>query len=199
MSGLKDEVFLSGLSESGSLTPDMERQGVVSAKLIRPVYNLEELRRSIDTRFTELIKDDAEATVSQSTYDEALSKIDELTAEIETLNGRISDKQTDIAALRREKGALEQEITTKNSRIRTLEMQLEASNNQITELIRQFQSAIAGMGGDAGSITPPKPPRPLAGGGGTSPDRENGIELDKDDEMHSPEEQEVVQEIANLD
>lgn len=148
MNGLKDEIFVTELSESGSLSVDTPNTGVVSARLIRPVYNFKEMVRSIDTQFTELVKDTQETKVLQTIYDEASERIKILENENKILNEQITNIQKEISITNREKSALEQELTTKNQVIRNLESRVAASNNQMEELVQQFQNALSGMGGD---------------------------------------------------
>ena len=156
MSKLKDEKFIDELSQSGSLALD-GRSGVISAKLTRPTYNIDELRRTIDTEITEFSTKDEEETVSISVYNEAIEEIEELNVEINKLNDNLSKLQSEIAELQNENSTLESQIQAKDSKITNLETQLETSNNQISELTKQFQNIIQGMGGsfDGGDIDIP--------------------------------------------
>lgn len=81
-------------SDSGS--------GLISGKLIRPRYNQQELLKSIDTEINELlprVRPELEDTVLRSIYNEALDSINDLTNEVETLEGSVSFLSSRIESL----------------------------------------------------------------------------------------------------
>lgn len=76
--------------------------GIVSGKLIRPKYNTEELKKSIDTEIFELIPvviPDGPPMVLKSIYDDALERIDDLTIEVRNLNVEIGTLNSKISEL----------------------------------------------------------------------------------------------------
>lgn len=147
----KDEKFTEKISTSGSLALDNVK-GVISARMTRPVYNLDELKRTIDTEITELSQDEEEQTVLLSIYNDALRQIDELNTEIERLGDESSKYQTEIIQLESENSTFKNQIDSKDNKISNLENQLETANKQITDLTKQFQNIINGTDGLTGDI-----------------------------------------------
>ena len=104
-SGLKNEVKVSELIQSGSLaiktkneygvhvfSGSVDDDGILFGKLTKPRYNEEELKKSIDTVIVELIPIQAPVlpeTVLKSIYDLALIEIDDLRLEVAQLNDEI--------------------------------------------------------------------------------------------------------------
>ena len=76
--------------------------GIVSGKLIRPKYNTDELKKSIDTEIFELIPvviPEGPPMVLKSIYDDALERIDDLTIEVRNLNVEIGTLNSKISEL----------------------------------------------------------------------------------------------------
>jgi hypothetical protein len=115
-SGLKNEKLVSDIELSGSLilptrntsgvyqfTSDNRRDGVVSGKLVKPKYNVEELVKSIDTTIFELLpieEPELPETVLKVIYDAALDlrgKVSELEIVSQSLRVEIDGKELLVA------------------------------------------------------------------------------------------------------
>lgn len=113
--GLQNETFLREIKREGSnaLKPKNEvgvnvvdkmdtSSGLISGKLIKPKYNEAELLKSIDTDIVELIPRERPSlpdTVLRSTYNEALQSINNLTLQVETLEGQVGSLTSQIESL----------------------------------------------------------------------------------------------------
>jgi hypothetical protein len=129
--------------------------GIISGKLIRPKYNTDELKKSIDTEIFELIpqiRPDGPPMVLKSIYDDALVRIDELTIDIQNLNIEITDLTAKVSELEIVSESLkiqadneilkanisEQQATTANSQVATTTIDLQnAIQNSINEAIER--------------------------------------------------------------
>lgn len=113
--GLKNEEQLQRIRVSGSLAlTNVNEQGyhrfkdydpydgIISGKLKRPKYNIDELQKSIDTTISELIpleEKQEEPMVLKEIYDNALDIIDGLQVEVENLNNIILELRERISEL----------------------------------------------------------------------------------------------------
>jgi hypothetical protein len=142
-SGLKNEQKVQQILVSGS-TALAERNpagvrlfresdlgdGIISGKLIRPKYNTDELKKSIDTDIFELIPQEfpeGPPMVLKSIYDDALERIDDLTLEVKNLNTEIVSLNSKISEL---------EITIEN-------LNIEVDNQILKATISEQQSTVA--------------------------------------------------------
>ena len=149
--GLKNEELVSSIMMSGSLTlkpknpsginyfEELDRKdGVTSAKLVKPRYDNEELVKSIDTAIFELIPvrpPELPDMVLRSIWNEATQSIINLNAEIAVLNGVILDLSAKVKEL---------EITTQSLRVDVDNQSLlaAAAQNQATQTNSKIQSTI---------------------------------------------------------
>jgi hypothetical protein len=149
--GLKNEEFVSEILVSGSLKLKPKnsfgvnffeevdiKDGVTSAKLVKPKYDNSELVKSIDTDIFELIPirpAELPDMVLRSIYNVATQSIIDLTAEIVELNGTILDLSGKVKEL---------EIVTQSLRVDVDNQSLlaAASQNQATLTNSKIQSSI---------------------------------------------------------
>ena len=139
-SGLRNEELLKEIEELGSqaIKPRNDfgihffdeadlKDGIVFAKLTKPKYNNDELRKSIDTEISEfadveeVIRPD---TVLRSVYNEATQSINVLTTELQIRENEIGGLNSRISTLTSERQNLL--ITNDN-----LELQKSVSDNQL--------------------------------------------------------------------
>ena len=153
-SGLKNEKKVGELLISGSLaiktkndfgvhvfSGSIDDDGILFGKLTKPGYNDGELVKSIDTSIVELIPIEAPIlpeTVLKSIYDEALLQIDDLTAEVERLNGVVSDLSAKVVEL---------EIVTQSLRVELdgRELLVASTQNDNRQTISKVQTTIVDL------------------------------------------------------
>ena len=157
-SGLKNEELLRSLQTSGSaaitsrnlfgvhlFTEENLKDGVVGAKIGRPAYNLDELRRSVDTDITELVPVEAAElpdTVLREDYDEVVAELSSSVIEIQSLEEQLQSTESLLLL----SASRVQELTEIND---GLELQkslsdnrLETANDQISSITTDLQYAI---------------------------------------------------------
>jgi cell division protein FtsB len=124
--GLQNEKFIRKIKKDGStvLKPKNDvginvvdksdtSSGLISGKLIRPKYNQEELLKSVDTEISELLprtRPELADTVLRSIYNDALTSIDDLTAQVETLEGQVGSLTSRVESLNATTESLKREI-----------------------------------------------------------------------------------------
>lgn len=124
--GLQNEKFIRKIKKDGSnaIKPKNEvginvvdskdtSSGLIAGKLIRPRYNEVELVKSIDTEIVELLprqKPSLPDTVLRSTYNEALSNINDLTLTVEELEGNVGDLTSRVESLHATTESFKREI-----------------------------------------------------------------------------------------
>jgi hypothetical protein len=119
--------------------------GIVSGKLIRPKYNIDELKKSIDTNIFELIpqsRPEGPAMVLKSIYDDALERIDDLTIEVQNLNIDISELNAKISELEIVSESLVVQADNEILRANISENQATIANQQIATSTVDLQNAI---------------------------------------------------------
>jgi hypothetical protein len=153
--GLKNETQVGKLLVSGSLAITeknaagirffKESEGVIAGKLIRPKYNITELKKSIDVSITELIPQTApvlEETVLRSTFDDATQNINQLTLEVQALNTTILNLQGKITELEIVSESLKIETDGEKLKAGISENQALIANSQISSTTIDLQNAI---------------------------------------------------------
>lgn len=119
--------------------------GIVGGKLIRPNYDSSELEKSIDTRIFELIPNipaPQPDTVLRSIYDEALDRIEDLTSEVERLNGEVLDLTSTISELEGIIESLRIEVDNEKLKANIANDQRDISNTQIASTTIDLQNAV---------------------------------------------------------
>jgi len=157
-SGLKNETQVSKILVSGS-TALAERNsagvrlfkesdlgdGIISGKLIRPKYNTNELKKSIDTEIFELIPNvapDGPAMVLKSIYDDALVRIDELTSDIVVLNTEIGNLNAKISELEIVSESLKIQTDNEILKANIAQQQSTTANEQVATTTIDLSNAI---------------------------------------------------------
>ena len=157
-SGLKNEaqvakIFVSGsdaLVAKNSAGVRLFKQsdlsdGIISGKLIRPNYNVKELKKSIDTEIFELLPNEAPDlpdTVLRSIYDGALEQIDDLTSEVQRLNIDVNDLTAKVSELEIVSESLKIEADNQTLAANIANDQRDISNTQVAETTIDLQNAI---------------------------------------------------------
>jgi hypothetical protein len=157
-SGLKNEKLVSDIELSGSLilptrntsgvyqfTSDNRRDGVVSGKLVKPKYNVEELVKSIDTTIFELLpieEPELPETVLKVIYDAALEDIRLRDITIAEQTDTILDLRGKVAELEIVSQSLRVEIDGKELLVANADNQASQATNRIGSAITDLQNAI---------------------------------------------------------
>ena len=122
---------------SGSVADD----GVISGKLTKPKYNVDEVLKSLDTNIVELIPIEAPElppTILLSAYDDANSLIAELTSQIEYLNKAVLESNSKVRELEIISQSLLIELDSKD-------LLLAVSQNQTQQATTKVQSSVVDL------------------------------------------------------
>ena len=157
-SGLKNEaqvakIFVSGsdaLVAKNSAGVRLFKQsdlsdGIISGKLIRPNYNVKELKKSIDTEIFELLPNvpaPQPDTVPRPVYNGALEQIDDLTAEVQRLNVDVNDLTAKVAELEIVSESLKIEADNQTLTANIASEQRDIANTQIASTTIDLQNAV---------------------------------------------------------
>lgn len=157
-SGLKNEaqvakIFVSGsdaLPAKNSAGVRLFKQsdlsdGIISGKLIRPNYNVKELKKSIDTEIFELLPNvpaPQPDTVPRPVYNGALEQIDDLTAEVQRLNVDVNDLTAKVAELEIVSESLKIEADNQTLTANIASEQRDIANTQIASTTIDLQNAV---------------------------------------------------------
>ena len=157
-SGLKNEaqvakIFVSGsnaLPQTNDSGVRLFKQsdltdGIISGKLVRPKYNTNELKKSIDTDIFELLPNlgpPKEDMVPRPIYQDALDRIDDLTQDILDRDITIGDLTSKVAELQSIIESLEIEINNEKLKANIANEQRDIANQQIGETTIDLQNAI---------------------------------------------------------
>jgi hypothetical protein len=157
-SGLKNEaqvakIFVSGsdaLPAKNSAGVRLFKQsdlsdGIISGKLIRPNYNVKELKKSIDTEIFELLPNvpaPQPDTVPRPVYNTALEQIDDLTAEVQRLNVDVNDLTAKVAELEIVSESLKIEADNQTLTANIASEQRDIANTQIASTTIDLQNAV---------------------------------------------------------
>lgn len=119
--------------------------GIVSGKLIRPKYNTDELKKSIDTEIFELLPNTPAPqpdTVLRSVYNVATQSIVDLTAEVQMLNFEVNDLSAKISELEIVSESLKIEADNQLLRANIAEDTANVANTQVAVTTIDLQNAI---------------------------------------------------------
>ena len=157
-SGLKNEVKVSELIQSGSLaiktkneygvhifSGSVDDDGILFGKLTKPNYNEEELKKSIDTVIVELLPIESPIlpeTVLKSIYDLALVEIDDLRLEVAQLNDEILVLNNKITEVEIVSESLRIELDSKDLLVASVENENRQSVAKVQSTIAELQNAI---------------------------------------------------------
>ncbi len=119
--------------------------GVVSGRLSRPKYNIDELEKSVNVKITELVSPPPRAerrTVPIEVYNVATQSIVDRDTQIVELNGTISGLQSNVASLESEVQALDIEIDGVKNLQGIAQNQAQIANQRTISSISQLQFSI---------------------------------------------------------
>jgi hypothetical protein len=157
-SGLKNETQVSKILVSGS-TALAERNsagvrlfresdlgdGIISGKLIRPKYNTDELKKSIDTDIFELIPQEAPVLpdmVLRSVYNVATQSINDLTLQVQQLTEEVGFLNSKVSELEIVSESLKIEADNEQLKANISEQQAITANEQVATTTIDLQNAI---------------------------------------------------------
>lgn len=119
--------------------------GIISGKLIRPKYNNEELKKSIDTEIFELLPQEAPELpdmVLRSVYNVATQSINDLTLQVQDLNTEIGNLNSKISELEIVSESLKIEADNERLKANISEQQATTANEQVSETTIDLSNAI---------------------------------------------------------
>lgn len=156
--GLQNEELLKKIQQKGSnglvgknefgvnqFNKITNNDGVISGKLVKGNYNIEELQKSIDTVITELIPNEVPQgpdVVLRSIYEESLERVDELSLEVQTLQSQIAGLESTIQDLRTVSQSLRVDLDSKELITAAAENESEQTSNRIETIISDLQNSI---------------------------------------------------------
>jgi len=157
-SGLKNEAKISELlvKGSGAITTKNEfgvhifsssasTDGIISGKLQKPKYDIEEIKKTIDIVITELIPPQVEPlpdTVLRSIYNPVTQSVIDLSSQIQILNGIVTNLQSKVTELEIVSQSLRIEIDSKELLVATAQNQTTQANSKISTSVVELQNAI---------------------------------------------------------
>ena len=119
--------------------------GIISGKLIRPKYNNEELKKSIDTEIFELLPQEAPQLpdmVLRSVYNVATQSIADLTLQVQQLTTEVGTLNTKVSELEIVSESLKIEADNERLKANISEQQTLTANEQIATTTIDLQNAI---------------------------------------------------------
>ena len=155
--GLRNEQFISELITCGSLAIRTKNDsgihtfqssisgGIINGQLNRPIYNENELVKSIDTVIIELLPQESaplEDTVPRRIYNPVTQSVIDLTVEVIRLDSEISDLQSKVSELQIVTESLRVEIDNSSIVAASATNQGEQSNLKVQSTIQDLSNAI---------------------------------------------------------
>ena len=155
--GLRNEQFISELITCGSLAIRTKNDsgihtfqssisgGIINGQLNRPIYNENELVKSIDTIIIELLPQEPaplEDTVPRRIYNPVTQSVIDLTVEVIRLDSEISDLQSKVSELQIVTESLRVEIDNSSIVAASATNQGEQSNLKVQSTIQDLSNAI---------------------------------------------------------
>lgn len=119
--------------------------GIISGKLIRPKYNNEELKKSIDTEIFELLPQEAPELpdmVLRSVYNVATQSINDLTLQVQDLTNEVSVLSSKVSELEIVSESLKIEADNQTLKANISENQALIANEQVASTTIDLQNAI---------------------------------------------------------
>jgi tRNA(Ser,Leu) C12 N-acetylase TAN1 len=155
--GLRNEQFISELATSGSLAIRTKNDngihtfeasvsgGIVSGQLNRPLYNENELVKSVDTIIIELLPQEPvplEDNVPRRIYNPVTQSVIDLTVEVIRLNSEVADLQSKVSELQIVTESLRVEIDNSSIVAASATNQGDQSNLKVQSTIQDLSNAI---------------------------------------------------------
>jgi regulator of replication initiation timing len=156
--GLKNEYQVGKILVSGSLALKEKNtaglrvfeesdttDGIISGKLIRPKYNVTELKKSIDTTIFELIPQSApilEDTVLRRVYNPVTQSVIDLTLQVEDLTLTVLNLRSRVSELQIVSESLRIEVDNEKLKASVSENQAIIANGQIATTTIDLQNSI---------------------------------------------------------
>ena len=119
--------------------------GIISGKLVRPNYNTDELKKSLDTTIFELIPQTPTPqpdTVLRSIYNVATQSINDLTLEVQRLTSNVLDLQSKVTQLEIVSESLRVEVDNEKLKASVAETQATTANKQVASTTIDLSNAI---------------------------------------------------------
>jgi hypothetical protein len=157
-SGLKNEAKISELLVKGSeaitskneygvhiFSGSVMDDGIISAKLQKPKYDIAEIQKTVDIQIIELLPPvivEGPDVVLRSIYNPVTQSVIDLTAQIQTLNGIVSNLQAKVKELEIVSQSLRVDIDSKELIVATAQNQTTQTNTKIATSVVDLQNAI---------------------------------------------------------
>jgi len=157
-SGLQNESFIQRIKESGSLalkgknesgvnvfSGSVTDDGVISGRLIRPKYNINELREAVDLEITELIPQQEPSVgsfVTRSLYEEEQAINADLTEQVQNQSERITSLSGKVEELHAVTQSLNVEIDGLELTNESVDRQLSTTQESFSQINIDLQTAI---------------------------------------------------------
>jgi len=126
---------------SGSAMDD----GIISAKLQKPKYDNSEIQKTVDVRIIELLPPptpDVPDTVLRSVYNPVTQSVIDLTFQVQTLNGIVSNLTAKVKEIEIVSQSLRIDIDSKELIVATAQNQTTQTNTKISTTVVNLQNAI---------------------------------------------------------
>jgi hypothetical protein len=157
-SGLKNEAKISELLVKGSeaitskneygvhiFSGSVMDDGIISAKLQKPKYDNSEIQKTVDVRIIELLPPptpDVPDTVLRSVYNPVTQSVIDLTFQVQTLNGIVSNLTAKVKEIEIVSQSLRIDIDSKELIVATAQNQTTQTNTKISTTVVNLQNAI---------------------------------------------------------
>ena len=156
--GLQNESKISEILQSGSLAIKTKNNfgvhlfdakdnedGIISGKLTKPKYNVDEILKSVDTTIVELLPISAPElpdTVLRVIYNEALDEIAARDRTIEGLNKNVLDLRAKVKELEIVSQSLKVELDASLLNVAVAQNETQQSTSKISSMVVELQNAI---------------------------------------------------------
>lgn len=157
-SGLKNEAKISELLLKGSeaittkneygvhiFSGSVMDDGIISAKLQKPKYDLSEIEKTVDIRIIELLPPpvvEGPDVVLRSIYNPVTQSVIDLTSQVQTLNSIVNNLQAKVKELEIVSQSLRVDIDSKELIVATAQNQTTQTNTKISTTVVDLQNAI---------------------------------------------------------
>lgn len=156
--GLKNETQVGKILVSGSSALKQKNEagvrlfeesdladGIIGGRLVRPKYNTDELKKSLDTTIFELIPQEAPQLpdmVLRSIYNVATQSIEDLTLQVQQLTQTVSNLESKVSGLEIVSESLRIEVDNEKLKANLADTRATTANKQIATTTIDLQNAI---------------------------------------------------------